>query len=150
MTRQYQKYDKIEVAALIQECQSYTEVLRRLGKSPRGGSVTNLKRMCVRWGIDISGITGFNAQRGQPSFKRKPAGDLLVLGTPADHRVAADRLRRSLFELGVEHKCVSCGIDEWNGQKLVLEIDHIDGQYWNNQQSNLQFLCPNCHSLKKV
>jgi 5-methylcytosine-specific restriction endonuclease McrA len=40
-----------------------------------------------------------------------------------------------------------CGIsDKWNGKKLVLEIDHINGNRGNNTFENLRVLCPNCHS----
>ena len=30
---------------------------------------------------------------------------------------------------------------------IPLEIEHIDGNYKNNDESNLILLCPNCHSL---
>lgn len=30
---------------------------------------------------------------------------------------------------------------------IPLEIDHIDGNYKNNNEDNLILLCPNCHSL---
>lgn len=42
--------------------------------------------------------------------------------------------------------CSVCGISEWNGKPLSLEIDHIDGSYKNNNESNLRCICPNCHS----
>ena len=29
----------------------------------------------------------------------------------------------------------------------TYEIHHIDGNHYNNEESNLQLLCPNCHSL---
>ena len=29
-----------------------------------------------------------------------------------------------------------------------LDVDHIDGDRWNNNPSNLQTLCANCHRLK--
>lgn len=42
--------------------------------------------------------------------------------------------------------CTSCGISEWNGAPIVLDVDHIDGMYTNNNIDNLRSLCPNCHS----
>lgn len=44
-------------------------------------------------------------------------------------------------------ECKECGLSEWRGKKLVLELDHIDGDTSNNTIENLRFLCPNCHSL---
>ena len=44
------------------------------------------------------------------------------------------------------NKCNKCGISEWNGQELVLEIEHIDGNSDNNSLDNMELLCPNCHS----
>jgi hypothetical protein len=35
---------------------------------------------------------------------------------------------------------------KWNGRKLVLELHHIDGNHFNNNLDNVQFLCPNCHA----
>jgi hypothetical protein len=47
------------------------------------------------------------------------------------------------------NKCSKCG---WYGvnpvtNKVPLEIEHIDGNYLNNNEDNLDLLCPNCHSL---
>lgn len=44
------------------------------------------------------------------------------------------------------YNCFSCGIQEWNGKPLCLEVDHADGNAYNNAVDNLRFLCPNCHS----
>jgi 5-methylcytosine-specific restriction endonuclease McrA len=43
------------------------------------------------------------------------------------------------------YKCSNCRIKEWNGKKIILDIDHIDGNNKNNYPSNWRFLCPNCH-----
>ena len=34
----------------------------------------------------------------------------------------------------------------WNGKKLVLQLDHINGNNKDQRLMNLRFLCPNCHA----
>jgi hypothetical protein len=45
-------------------------------------------------------------------------------------------------------KCLKCGTDseDWMGQQLILEVDHIDGNKRNDKRENLRMLRPNCHS----
>lgn len=148
MTRLYTRYSKDELTQVVGECLSFAEVARKLGKRPVGGTITNMKLMCKRWGIDTSHMTGQAHAKGKKSNKRLLPEQRLVMGKETDHRVSADKLRQALFEIGVEHKCSWCGINTWNNKSLVLEIDHIDERYWNNTRENLQFLCPNCHSQK--
>lgn len=48
-----------------------------------------------------------------------------------------------------DFKCSQCGWDKINPTTGVcpLEIDHIDGDAFNNTAENLRVVCPNCHSL---
>lgn len=54
--------------------------------------------------------------------------------------------RRLKHELGWEHVCAVCKLTEWNGREIPLQIDHINGDHWDNTITNLRFLCPNCHA----
>lgn len=49
-------------------------------------------------------------------------------------------------------KCEKCGWGKKNEftETIPLEIHHIDGDYTNNKEGNLQVLCPNCHSLTET
>ena len=57
-------------------------------------------------------------------------------------------IRRYLFEK-FDFKCSKCGWAKKNQKtnKVPLTIDHKDGNSLNSSESNLDLLCPNCHSL---
>lgn len=46
-----------------------------------------------------------------------------------------------------EHKCEECGLEEWRGCEIPLEVHHTDGNPDNNTDANLKLLCPNCHAI---
>jgi len=49
-------------------------------------------------------------------------------------------------------KCMECNWAERNPytNNIPIELDHIDGNFMNNNEENLKLLCPNCHSLTKT
>ncbi len=58
------------------------------------------------------------------------------------------KLKLRLIEDGIlKNMCKCCGLENsWNGKKIELELDHIDGDSKNHNLKNLRLLCPNCHS----
>lgn len=63
----------------------------------------------------------------------------------------SSHIKHYLFEK-YNSKCQLCGWSKMNiyTNKIPLEIHHIDGNYKNNKEENLQLICPSCHSLTET
>lgn len=64
------------------------------------------------------------------------------------HGGTSSFIREYLFEK-YDSQCCQCGWHKVNptSGKIPLELNHIDGNWKNNIESNLELLCPNCHAL---
>jgi Zn finger protein HypA/HybF involved in hydrogenase expression len=57
------------------------------------------------------------------------------------------RAIKKFVEIRDGNKCAVCGQPpEHNGERLVMILDHIDGNATNNAPSNFRLVCPNCDS----
>ena len=54
--------------------------------------------------------------------------------------------KRHPYRLSKKSECELCGFIPVD--LCQLDVDHIDGNHKNNEVSNLQTLCANCHRLK--
>lgn len=141
------KYSVSELETAVKGSTSFSGVLRKLGLKVSGGNHSHIKRKILKMELDISHFTGKSSNAGRTSANRKSAKDVLVLGSSSDNRINASRLRRYLVEEGINEKCNSCGLGKvWNDSPIVLEVSHVNGDFWDNRLENLEFLCPNCHS----
>lgn len=62
--------------------------------------------------------------------------------------IQSNKVRIKLLREGYkEHKCENCGLTEWLGQPIPLELHHKDGNRNHNEIENYQLLCPNCHAF---
>ena len=72
-----------------------------------------------------------------------PVADLFVAG-PRRNRC---HLKTRLLNSGLKAPlCEECGLEEWRGKPLSLELHHVNGDGRDNRLENLRLLCPNCHS----
>lgn len=109
-----------------------------------GGNQAHIGRRIAALKIDTGHFTaGRQVRRRTPS-----SSGPFVLRTPAEGRVAGERLRRAMLKAGIEDACAECGVGPmWNGRPLRLEVDHLSGLWWDNRLPNLRLLCPNCHAV---
>lgn len=122
------------------------EVIRSLGLAVAAGNYVNIKRRVEELDLNTEHWLG---QRwvSDPSRRRIlniPIEKILVEGSS----FSTSNLRKRLIAEGLkEEKCERCGLFEWLGEKLPLELDHINGVSNDHRLHNLKILCPNCHAL---
>lgn len=140
------KYTRAQFVDAVCKSTSILQVLQHLGVNHRSGAAWAMaKKRILELELDVSHFKR-SQQKGCPGFtRRKPEQVLVPSAKPYRERSIA--LRRSLLASGFSYLCAICGQPpEWNGKPLVLHVDHIDGDWHNNLESNLRFLCPHCHS----
>lgn len=137
-------YTQAEARTAIAASMSWTEALRRLGRCPTGGAPAVLKKWAARWEIPTKHFDP-NAARGRAARSRRaPLEELLVERSPAKR----GSLKKRLYEEGLkERACELCGQgEEWNGRRMALILDHINGVRDDNRLENLRIVCPNCNA----
>lgn len=148
MSSQLYEYTPDQLQKILDESNSYADVLRKLGMSEHGANRTTLKKVIDEYGLDLSGINQNRKEWQEKQLKRdrtscKPLNEVLKNGVSYN----SDRLIKRLYADGYKEKCCEqCGITNWMGKEITFHLHHIDGNHNNNELSNLQVLCPNCHS----
>lgn len=146
MKRNYTKYTKELLEPLVKESFSFSNVCKLLGIKPIGSNPTTIRRKLDEFNIDYSHFTGkvWNVY-GNPNFGNgvTPLNEFFADNTSADSAKVKLRLLNNKLK---EYRCECCGITEWNGQPITLQLHHINGKHTDNRLENLQLLCPNCHS----
>lgn len=141
-------WTKIQLKEAIKNSYSYRQVLSKLKLKPAGGNYAQLKKYIKEYNFDISHFKGRGWNKGlQFLFTPKiPLEKILRKGS----NFQSYKLKNRLIKEGLKNpSCEECGWAKksFDG-RLPLELHHIDGNAHNNCLTNLQILCPNCHSLK--
>lgn len=134
-----------ELQKLLDESDSYADLFRKIGMCEYGRNRDTLKRIIEEYNLDLTQIN-INKSKPKPhsSCYKKRLEDILQNKVPYDHM---STLFKRLIKAGYkERKCERCGINSWLGEDLTLHLHHKDGNHKNNELSNLEVLCPNCHS----
>lgn len=133
----WRTFTKEQIEEMVKECISFAQLAEKMGYSRFGGGTqTAIKQLVKNYNLDTSHFLGQGWNKNNYNYElftsNSPKKNGKCIATPLIH------LRG--------RKCECCGLEEWLGQPIKLEVHHIDGDRTNNDLENLQLLCPNCHS----
>lgn len=138
-SRNKNKYSREYIESIVKECKTISDFCRKLGFQPRGGNYKLFYRYVQEYNLDISHFTGYT-----PHSKKTRSDEYLCENS---YKITSNRLLKKLIEEGKkEVKCECCGLSEWNGKQIPLELHHINGDHHDNRFENLMAICPNCHA----
>jgi hypothetical protein len=143
--RRAREWSDDELAGLVGRSSNLSEVIRALGREPNGGFHRWITGRLRSMGADTSHFTGQSWSRGRTFVgkRRRSLEEVLVRGSSC----SSGTLRRRLVAAGLkEDRCEVCGLIDWQGRPLPLQLDHINGDHTDNRLENLRILCGNCHS----
>lgn len=129
-------YTDKELLDIISKVKSIAGMLNELGMRQAGGNYDTIKRLLLRLKADTSHWTG------QSWNKHQQLKNIENYSRPHN-------MKKHLI-IERDHACENCKLTEWLGQPITLELEHSDGNKYNNDRSNLKLLCPNCHSQTKT
>ena len=143
MECKYKQISLEELDKLVKESTTYSDLMRKLGYTVnRGNSFLGLKKYLRENSIDTSHFVG--KAHGTSDTSEYSLEEIMVENSIYSN---ITRFKKRLIKAKlIEYKCSCCGITEWQGKPLVLQLHHINGNNRDNRIENLTFLCPNCHS----
>lgn len=140
VSKVYQVSDE-QFREIVANNNTYSDCLRALGLGTKGGSSTDILKRRI---AELNCSTEHFGRKG-PGYQVKHALVDILVENSTYANIAS--LKRRLVREGVlEYKCAICGINQWLGQEISLQLDHINGVNNDHRAENLRFLCPNCHS----
>jgi hypothetical protein len=107
-----------------------------------GGNWQTLKKYIGVWGISVAHFDPHAASLAGLRHEARSLAEILVEGSLYQRT----KLKRRLYDEGLKQPfCELCGQGElWQGRRVSLILDHIDGVSDDNRLENLRIVCPNC------
>lgn len=138
----YMRYTKEVLEPLVLSSLSVTDVLKKLGKRIDGGTHAHVAKKIKSFGISTSHFIQGPHNKGKRSAQRLSALEYLKSSCIKSHT-----LKLKLISDGVKKaECEICKNSAWMGNRIPLELDHINGNHYDNTLENLRIVCPNCHA----
>lgn len=131
---------------IIQNAVSIRDAALKIGLSAAGSnSYYQIKKRCSELNLDLSHFNQNQTEAAIKASTKYSLDDIMIENSPYQN---TSRLKSRIISANlIPYKCAICGNEGlWNGQPLILQLDHINGKHNDHRLENLRFLCPNCHS----
>jgi hypothetical protein len=134
-----------KVKNIIQSSETKTDVLNKLGLKNNGGNYNSLTSFIKSHNIDISHFNFKKPLKIELNFTKKGLEEILVKNSLYK---SSNHLKSRLYNNQLKTRiCELCGQNEnWQGKKMSLILDHINGDRYDNRLENLRIVCPNCNA----
>lgn len=130
--------DDDQIKYAVQNSKSISDCLKYLKLSDQKYNRRFLLDAFIRMDIDIAHFGSVK------KFVRIEDVDKIFVENSKFSRLT---VKRKIIKLKLlKYECALCNLSEWRGQKISLQLDHINGINNDHRIVNLRFLCPNCHS----
>ncbi|HEY5501732.1 MAG TPA: HNH endonuclease signature motif containing protein [Candidatus Anoxymicrobiaceae bacterium] len=142
------RYPEEELVEAIRTSRSIRQALMKVGIAPYGGNYATVRMLIEKYQIDTSHMTGQGWNKGDiMGLKAYTTYSLEEILIQNSHYANTSDLRKRIIAAGLkEAVCEKCWLGEWNGKKISLELNHINGDRFDHRIENLELLCPNCHA----
>ena len=146
--RSKRKWTNKDLIKAVKNSYSIRSVLKKIDLAPAGGNYTQVQKAIKNLGLTTDHFTGqgWRKNRTFNFVARRPLSDILVKHSDFQ----SFKLKKRLFREGL--KTAECELCNWAEEaedgRIPVELDHINGDRFDNRLENLRILCPNCHSLQ--
>lgn len=139
----FSKYTKKQLFEAVSNSGSINQVIKYLKLKSNGGNSNTISKYIKQYNIDTSHFHKHGWSKNKTFGPKRPIEDYLSNKFHINtHKLKTRLIKENYFE----YKCYNCEMTQWMNKPIPIQLHHKDGNKDNNNLSNLQILCPNCHA----